>query len=399
VGQSKTFCRCSVIGALVALAMLWCGPMPLVAQEGRVASGTASATKLQILEQQIDALNAAQLSAAAQLNQAEVQRIYEQRMKLREQVKALRPWPAPFQATDMRRWTAELDDPKYKTRTAAQLHLVRCGEPVIAHLDQSSKTLPLEAQYRIRLIVQEIRLKRARELFADLGIKPNINRSGQLRILRLRCTGLQDDHLRCLEAFPRLVELDVRFTNITDKGLKHIRTLTGLEILNVQKTLVTNQGLKLLKPLKKLKSLSIEKTMIDDAGLEMVGSFPELETLYLGGSSVKGPGLGHLAKLTKLRYLSFQFSSHFNDASARHLGTLPELETLGLDDTGITNEALKTLPPVQTLWLSNQPVNDAGLRLLEGRRELKRLYLKGTEVTPAGIKAFKAKAPYCRVIR
>jgi hypothetical protein len=67
--------------------------------------------------------------------------------------------------------------------------------------------------------------------------------------------------------------------------------------------------------------------------------------------------------------------------------------TLNLDNTQVTGAGLTNLPQVSVVSLANLPIGDDDLKNLEHLKTLRFLTLTGTQVTPAGLAAFKQGRP------
>jgi hypothetical protein len=140
-----------------------------------------------------------------------------------------------------------------------------------------------------------------------------------------------------------------------------------------------------------LKRLDLKRLEFSDAGLALLQpqSLKDLESLRCEFCSVKGPGLGTLARFKKLRILC----AAFGEIEANELGSLEKLQNLqylNLRDSRLTDTALMhigKMPNLETLDIKGNPrITDAGLKGLINLRHLS--YLNLTEcyrVTADGI--------------
>ena len=110
-------------------------------------------------------------------------------------------------------------------------------------------------------------------------------------------------------------------------------------------------------------------------------------------------GVARLTPLAGLRSLDLSRTQ----VSSRGLNSLrlPELERLSLwrakrvDDTAA--EALAGMGKLRVLDLAETGFGDEGLRRLGQNKSLRKLFLRGSGVTSAGVKVFRAENPECEV--
>lgn len=134
--------------------------------------------------------------------------------------------------------------------------------------------------------------------------------------------------------------------------------------------------------------------------------------------------LRHVGRLTGLRYLSLSDAWEITDAGVAHLAGLVHLEELDLTETTITDVGLaylSTLANVRTLSLWGTRVGDSGLRHirklaalenvlmpytkitdrglhdLAANRNLKRLDIRGTNITTSRVEALQRLLPDCAI--
>lgn len=160
------------------------------------------------------------------------------------------------------------------------------------------------------------------------------------------------------------------------------------------KTPVTDDTLKLLidehgRVPEYLTGLGLYGGEITDEGLQIIAQIPSIETLNLIGASggITDAGLVPLIKgLPNLRVLGLSNSS-ITDDGLKSIATLTKLNQLLLEGTAIGNEGLahlRNLPELEILKLAGTQVNDAGLVHLTTLPKLKHLALSHTDVTGAG---------------
>lgn len=134
--------------------------------------------------------------------------------------------------------------------------------------------------------------------------------------------------------------------NITDEHLREVAKMTRLKELVLDNTELTATQLKILAPLKQLELLNLSKNALGSKGLENLSAFPHLKHLNLTAC-----GLNHEA-ISKLSDCDF--------------GRLEEL------------------------YLQINPVSDDGLASLPELPALKRLFIRYTDITAAGLMELKA---------
>jgi hypothetical protein len=200
----------------------------------------------------------------------------------------------------------------------------------------------------------------------------------RLRSLSLDETQISDEGLAILQGFPLLEELNLgQCKRITDRGLANLRCVTGLrKLLLINCPGVTDVGVDQLRELTELRILDLSQTAVTDRGLAALHGLTRLEALYLAGlEGVTESGLSQLTSLVELRKL---FLGNCRGVrSVAPLLRMQQLEVLGLDGTPITDEDL------------NQLARHTRLQTLDVRR--------CQAVTTAGVEAFRAALPGCRV--
>jgi Leucine-rich repeat (LRR) protein len=123
------------------------------------------------------------------------------------------------------------------------------------------------------------------------------------------------------------------------------------------------------------------RTQVTDPGLEQLAALKELETLYLRANPIHGTGLPALAGLPRLTALDLG-GTFVDDSGAQALSRLGQLSWLSLARTRVTDASLVHLPrSLRTLYLTRNPVTDAGLDALLQLPLLRELDLRGTNVS------------------
>jgi Leucine-rich repeat (LRR) protein len=205
-------------------------------------------------------------------------------------------------------------------------------------------------------------------------------------------SGIEDDDLDLLVAFPSIRELNLKLASVTDNGIARLAAgLPHLQTLNLEETAVTSSGLHPLSRLKDLRALQLSANLLDDEAMRVFGQLPKLENVSLYGTQVTDQGFGYLAGCEGLQNLSAHGSGITDAGVARFASTAkPRLTTLSLAQTGITDAALDHLagiPSLEYLDLSGTGVTDAGLIHLAELKGLTSLSLRGLPITSNGLRS------------
>lgn len=176
-----------------------------------------------------------------------------------------------------------------------------------------------------------------------------------------------DGALRAVSQLPKLKRLFLTRRQATDEGLAAVAGLKELETLMIwDADAVTDVGIAHMAGLPKLRNVHISNGAIGDGSLAAFAQLPSIEKLSLQGNNFSDAGLNHLAGLKQLRTLWIGMNKQsITDAGAQHLVGLENLETLDLQNSRLT------------------PACVAGLRRM---KNLKSLYLDGTDETNNGAK-------------
>src|SRR5207245_60844 len=105
-------------------------------------------------------------------------------------------------------------------------------------------------------------------------------------------------------------------------------------------------------------------------------SLAELRSLDLSQTQITSQALEMLASLPKLERLSLWRVKRIDDSAASHLAAMRHLAVLDLAET---------------------PVTDKTLAALQSNKTLRKLYLRGSEATTAGVDALRRASPQCEV--
>ena len=241
--------------------------------------------------------------------------------------------------------------------------------------------------------------------------------------LDLSRSGVSDDGMKTLTAFPQLTELNIAETRISNIGLasvaeaKSLRTLTLVNLVGVD-----DSGIKHLATLKDLESVTISACPVSDAafttlaeleGLQVINvsacpnvygrgfvlltsknAFRNLRELHVSGSKFGNYGLDQLNKLPKLEVLRASRCELVGPTIAGLAGC-DELKVLDLSGNALFDDNMKVvsrLKNLEELRLGQIPnLTDECLNSLKILKHLKVLDLEGNKITEPAVKRLKEK--------
>ena len=128
-----------------------------------------------------------------------------------------------------------------------------------------------------------------------------------------------------------------------------------------------------------VQTLNLIDNHITDDGVRRIRFFRRLEKLYIGGSharEITDKGLLSLSRLRQLREF--------------------ELRKTGVQGPGLA--VLENMPNLESLSLWDSNVDNSGLPHLKKLRQLKRLVVGRTMLTPDAIQELRDALPDCEVI-
>lgn len=179
-------------------------------------------------------------------------------------------------------------------------------------------------------------------------------------------------------------------SGLSDGDLAPVATLVSLEELAVPET-ITNEGLRHINGLARLKILTqdlwdrgdVRGDILDDRALIHLQNCPRLQNFSLR-IKLSGKGTQHLAGCTGLKSLTVL---EMNDEAVRNLPELKHLDTLYINDGAVTDagvDALKKFSTLRHLALRSTDVTDAGIeQLVQNHPKLISLNLAHVNVTEA----------------
>ncbi|MEZ4489822.1 MAG: protein kinase [Cyanobacteriota/Melainabacteria group bacterium] len=156
--------------------------------------------------------------------------------------------------------------------------------------------------------------------------------------------------------------LDLSYTKVTGEGLKHIPKIKGIHTLELNGlTGITDESLKYLVPVD-LYQLNMDSTKISDKGLMPLVAIPKLQMLSLTGCD----------NITDRGILAFK--DH------------PKLTNLSVSSTKVSSKALGQLSGLTCLRVNFNGFDDSDVQNLLSLNKLEVLYLRGSKITPEGVK-------------
>ena len=198
------------------------------------------------------------------------------------------------------------------------------------------------------------------------------------------------------KAFPQ-PGLVLAGTGITENGIAKLTQITDkhqLAMIALDDTPITDANLTQLAGLKSLRSLYLNRTKVTDAGLRQNWkSLVRLEHLALDGTDVSNESLAELSKYAEQCQLkTFNVSNtKVTDEGLEHLKALKNLRSMYLDGTQISGSGLAHLksPIIKSIHLKGSSVTNAGLENIKDMPAMRYVFLNDTNVSDAGLAHLK----------
>ena len=246
------------------------------------------------------------------------------------------------------------------------------------------------------------RQRRLRRLFLRKGnitgkqLKP-LGVLKNLEVLALDYNPIGDDGARHLSEFPKLTTLGLNETEIGDEGVACIVRNRVIRSLYLSKTRVTDAAMVDVAKLPALKLITLGETQISDKGIEHLAVVPDLRSLELGDTLITGTGFGKFSPDSKLTHIMLN-RCPVNDDGVKAMARLPRLEALSIRDstTSVTMTSLGNVEWPETLreiTLDGSGLTNEGLMRFASCPELFVVGMRGTQVTPDGVKQFQQAKP------
>lgn len=161
-----------------------------------------------------------------------------------------------------------------------------------------------------------------------------------------------------------------------ESDLGELKQLPQLVFLWISKPSAIGGGWKNLQDLPRLKTLGLDAASSCSA-LRGIESAPSLEALVLQNSVFQDDDFQSLSGCTRLSLFRTQGSSAVGATGLRHLARCTSLETLSMSCSA----------------------NDDELQVLAELRNLKRLEVRGSNISPEGIDRLGRALPECAIVR
>ncbi len=202
----------------------------------------------------------------------------------------------------------------------------------------------------------------------------------------------------------------------TDRILKYAGHLKDVTVLNVSRSDITAKGYSYIEKMQNLTSLDAFGSRIDRKSMDSVCKLTNLSRLMLQMTRATDDVFANIGQLSKLRDFSCK-KTFATDVTARRLASLPLLSRVSLAGTKITDEGVRALQNRKTLTYvnvsstsiteksiemlamlpklfeadisDNAAITDRCVSSLLKMKNLKRLNLKNTSVTYAGLLRLK----------
>ncbi|HEY1068754.1 MAG TPA: hypothetical protein VGE52_21705 [Pirellulales bacterium] len=141
--------------------------------------------------------------------------------------------------------------------------------------------------------------------------------------------------------------------------------------------------------------VTVERSQITLHGLRALVALPNLAVLVLGDTKVNDAGLAELASCKNLVRLNIA-GGEMSDEAIGVLATLPKLELLRVISDRFTGAGFAGLAPCKSLTyliVGGEKVDDSLLTAVEPMRNVRGLYLLGTNVTDEGLYRLQQARP------
>lgn len=216
-------------------------------------------------------------------------------------------------------------------------------------------------------------------------------------------------------------------TTLTEDDYKLIRQMEHLKSLQFNHG-PSVEGMKILTGMPEVEKFTTNGIAITDDHIKVLATFPNLQviTFFHPGKDFTGASLGELSKLEHLTGFTSGGTNAFSDAGMAALGTLPHLQDLRVWHAGVKIDGVKSIgkmklksltlgqqlamkPPgtltdeavgivagittLEALILQESRLSLPALQKLKALPNLKRLSLKGIEISESDVATLKAEMP------
>jgi Ran GTPase-activating protein (RanGAP) involved in mRNA processing and transport len=229
------------------------------------------------------------------------------------------------------------------------------------------------------------------------GALTNIDRLTNLKQLRLNHTKMDDEACQKIASLSSLEVLALGDTQVTDVGVAAISALQNLKHLELTNCLLSENGFRAIGSLPELKTIKLEGTNMDNRGLDLICNAKTLTNLVLTRNAINDFGLGSLSKLDSLEALEISTTSINGEGFVKAMkgGGLKNLRELGIYGCMINMrgaKAISTFKSLERLNIGELPhMDDVGLdNIIKGMKNLKYINLsKCSALEGYGLKSLK----------
>jgi hypothetical protein len=215
-----------------------------------------------------------------------------------------------------------------------------------------------------------------------------INACRHLQRLSLSGPMVTDDTLELLGGLPYLTRLSLVGARITDEGLRYLGKFRNLNSLDLRMTDVADDGLIALAGLRGLMTVDLGHTRVTPEG----AAWLQAQRRGLSVSATTSD-----ATLRELSHLLRERRTRMSEPESMPATFMVRAEGSAVTDGGLT--ALRGLTNVAELDLTDARLTNAAVDELGTLRGLKKLVVRGTGITDAGIDALRQKLPDCEIAR
>ncbi len=304
----------------------------------------------------------------------------------------------------------------------------------LEYLDISQTAISDESLDTIAQLKQLKTLKLNFVALSDMGLR-KLASLEQLEELELRGTPIGTPGVRELSRLPNLRRLDLSMTRVDETVLDELLSLTNLDDVELGqtqqrfhgvfrfaerhpnftlKTMLLSSELATANSDGEIISLTLNGREVDDNTLSLIEGYKQLEVLNLDGTNVTDQGLVHLQVHSNLKNLSLADTS-ISFKGLHDLFLVKQQRTLGefFDIVGVRRRAdqsadneenfldlsgrsidgadlswIAGYAPATSLFLHENPITNAGFEHLARLKNLRRLWISGTQLTGESLAAF-----------
>jgi hypothetical protein len=200
--------------------------------------------------------------------------------------------------------------------------------------------------------------------------------SPALRDLELVTPNIDESKMAALSGAVSLRNITLK-GNFADATLTHLARIPNLRYLHWEGVEFGVSGMRALSNARSLEQITL-RDMTDDL-MKAVALLGQVRNInVMGGSQLTDKGLAPMATMASLNHVTVQnVSPQITDDGLAHLAKIPGLQHVNI--SGATS------------------ITDAGLQHFRGKQQLRRLWLSRSQVTDAGVAAFRQVMPNCQV--